>query len=187
MIEADDLIVRVAARASAAAGTLPAPARAAQVEEAEALLGFALPPLLARLYTEVADGGFGPLGNELFPLAGKGRTAVSAYRAERGEPQASDSPHWPEGVLPILDWGCGMYGAVDCLSTSGTVLVFEPNADTGDPADGWFVDQPGLADWLETWLAGGGWYRPDGHDDAELPEPAGWEEAASRLAAPRVA
>ncbi|MFE2544357.1 SMI1/KNR4 family protein [Actinacidiphila glaucinigra] len=187
MTGADDLIGRVAARASAAAGTLPAPARAAQVEEAEAQLGFAIPPLLARLYTEVADGGFGPLGNELFPLAGQGRTVVSAYRAERGAPQASESPHWPEGVLPILDWGCGMYGAVDCLGTSGTVLVFEPNADTGDPADGWFVDEPGLADWLETWLAGGGWYRPDGHDDAELPEPADWEEAVSRLAAPGAA
>lgn len=35
------------------------PAKAAEVDEAERRLGYALPPLLRRLYTEVADGGFG--------------------------------------------------------------------------------------------------------------------------------
>ncbi|MEU0183891.1 SMI1/KNR4 family protein [Streptomyces sp. NPDC006207] len=179
---ADDLVVRAAAKAGATTGTLPAPARAAQVAEAEALLGFAIPPLLARLYTEVANGGFGP-GYELFPLVGQGCSAVAAYQARRAESQAAASPHWPEGVLPILDWGCGMYGAVDCRSASGTVLIFEPNADTGDWSDGWFVDERSLADWLGTWLAGGGWYRLDGHGDDELPEPGRWEEAATRLAA----
>lgn len=85
---ADDLVVRAAAKAGATTGTLPAPARAAQVAEAEALLGFAIPPLLARLYTEVANGGFGP-GYELFPLVGQGCSAVAAYQARRAESQAA--------------------------------------------------------------------------------------------------
>ncbi len=37
-------------------------------------------------------------------------------------------PHWPRGVLPILDWGCAMYAAVDCLQPHAPILLFEPNA-----------------------------------------------------------
>jgi hypothetical protein len=36
------------------------PTTAAQVDTAEEALGFAIPPILRRLYTEVANGGFGP-------------------------------------------------------------------------------------------------------------------------------
>jgi hypothetical protein len=41
---------------------LPAlgPATAETIGEAEGIIGFPLPPLLRRLYLEVADGGFGP-------------------------------------------------------------------------------------------------------------------------------
>jgi hypothetical protein len=40
--------------------TVAPPASVAEVDAAEATLGFAIPPLLRRLYTEVGNGGFGP-------------------------------------------------------------------------------------------------------------------------------
>jgi hypothetical protein len=55
----DEAIVE-AVRGSAGLGSLPAPATPEAVTEAEKLIGFPLPPLLRRLYLEVANGGFGP-------------------------------------------------------------------------------------------------------------------------------
>jgi hypothetical protein len=104
----DGLLSRVAERAMQEAERDLSCATQEQVSEAEAMLGFPLPPLLARLYREVGNGGFGP-DYQLFPLIGpEGRTAVSVYQGEL-------SPgRWPAGILPVLDWGCGMYAAVDC-------------------------------------------------------------------------
>ncbi|WP_324605299.1 hypothetical protein [Streptomyces sp. NRRL F-2664] len=47
----------------------------------------------------------------------------------------------------------------------------------------WFLDSTGLAAWLETWLAGTGWFEEDAcdRDDVVLPQP--WGRAAGRLAA----
>ncbi|TKA11245.1 SMI1/KNR4 family protein [Actinacidiphila oryziradicis] len=148
----DDLIRRVRARAEDEAPTLPVCASPQSLAEAEELLGFALPPLLARLYSEVAGGGFGP-DYKLLPLIGEGRTAVTVYRTERTRSQTDPVPHWPHGVLPILDWGCAMYAAVDCLQPAAPVLLFEPNAIKDWP-DAWFQDSPSLAGWLTAWLSG---------------------------------
>jgi hypothetical protein len=52
---------------------------------------------------------------------------------------------WPEGVLPILTWGCGMYAAVDCHHP-------------GDPGQAWWVDSAGLAAWFEHYLNDDVWW-----------------------------
>lgn len=78
----DDLLRRVLVKAAADTERLSPPATAEEVENAERILGFELPPVPARLYGEVANGGFGP-DSHLLPLTGDGRTAVSDYREER--------------------------------------------------------------------------------------------------------
>ncbi|WP_435974790.1 SMI1/KNR4 family protein [Streptomyces sp. Qhu_M48] len=181
MTAIEDLVHRVAARARATSRTLPPAAGAERIAEAEEVLGFALPPLLASLYREVANGGYGP-DYHLLPLIGPGRTALSEYRSERSASTEGETPYWPAGVLPILDWGCAMYAAVDCLSETATVLLFEPNAMTDDGAAAWFVDAGSLAEWLETWLAGTGWYHEDADGHEDVAEPTPWEMAASRIA-----
>ncbi|MFJ4872601.1 SMI1/KNR4 family protein [Streptomyces sp. NPDC088757] len=181
MTAIDALISRVAAKAGATSPDLPPVAGAEEVAEAEAALGFALPPLLASLYREVASGGYGP-DYQLLPLIGPGRTVLSEYRSERSASAGGGTPYWPAGVLPILDWGCAMYAAVDCLGETATVLLFEPNAPTDDGAAAWFVDAGSLAKWLETWLAGTGWYREDADEREDVAEPTPWETAASRIA-----
>lgn len=59
---ADDELVR-AIQGAPENAALPAPAELSAVEDAEDRIGFAIPPLLRRLYLEVANGGFGPRGD----------------------------------------------------------------------------------------------------------------------------
>ena len=186
----DDLVDRVAARAAAGSAALPARIPDKQIKIAEQRLGFVLHPLLTRLYREVADGGFGP-DYQLLPLFGPGESVVGEYAlrreaasgpqqpAEPGEVVPQDQ-RWPAGVVPILTWGCAMYACVDCFDPDGQVLLFEPNAYLGGPGvECWFLDSASLQAWLETWLAGTGWFEPDADGRDDMPQP--WLHAAARL------
>jgi len=177
----DELIQRVATNAAQTCrAPVPPVVADAEIDDAEQRLGLALLPLLCRLYREVANGGFGP-DYTLLPLSGAKNSLVEQYLALTAEREDGERV-WPVGVVPILDWGCGMYAAVDCASAAGTVLLFEPNAGPADWAEAWFVDAWSLADWLETWLAGSGWYRQDADEQGQAVELAPWDAAGSRLA-----
>ncbi|MCX4690707.1 SMI1/KNR4 family protein [Kitasatospora purpeofusca] len=183
MNDFNELVSRVAA-ASVAGEVLRPPVSATELGEAERELGFRLHPLLAALYQKVGNGGFGPAASVL-PLSGgpdaHWETSVVQGYLDRIPREGSDTWwSWPEGVVPVLDWGCAMLACVDCRSEDGTVLLFEPNAIAGqDVSSGWFVDAGSLAEWLEAWLDGRGWYEADPADgDFEL---VPWADAASRL------
>ncbi|MGW6204892.1 SMI1/KNR4 family protein [Streptomyces sp. NPDC055089] len=181
MIDIDDLVQRIAIRAASENEALPAPVNDVQIAEAEARMGFDLHPLLARLYREVADGGFGP-DCRLLPLSGPGSSSAGEYLTRRVASLGVEHPQWPEGVVPILTWGCAMYAGVDCLSEDGQVLLFEPNPYSGGSWEQcWFLDSASLVTWLETWLAGTGWFEEDAFDRDGLVEPQAWDQAASRL------
>ncbi len=74
--------------------------------------------LLARLYREVANGGFGP-GYQLFPGAGQGRTTVEAFHTERAESQGEADPHGPTGDGTEADEPRPWERAAARLSASG--------------------------------------------------------------------
>lgn len=149
---------------------LPAPLGNEEIARAEGILGFALPPLLAALYTRVGDGRFGP-GQGLLPL----RHAVRAYGTQR-----RSGWRWPEGVLPIADFGCGTYACVDCRSQQAKVLLFDPNP--GEPDLAWSLDTPSLEGWLRGWLDGTAWFCEESAlgEETEL-ELLPWEEFRSRI------
>ncbi|MGW2858204.1 SMI1/KNR4 family protein [Streptomyces sp. NPDC001205] len=165
-------------------GQTQLPVSAADVEEAERQLGFPLHPLLTALYRQVGNGGFGPM-DAILPLTivpdhPDGESAVQGYLDRIPPADAETWWAWPEGVLPILDWGCGMYACIDCQSEDGAVLLFEPNAISNqDVSAAWFVDAGSLAEWLETWLSGEGWYEENAMDGGFDMQP--WAEATSRL------
>ncbi len=172
MTEHEQLLRQVADKARTTRpwgrASLPEPIDAATLARAETLLGFALPPLLAELYLRTGDGGFGPEYG-LLPLLDSTPSgepaAVAQYHANRESGRDDPDRAWPEGVLPISHWGCGMYACVDCRSPQATVLLFDPNP--GDPDHAWFLDAPGLADWLHSWIRGTGWYE-EGNEEADL-------------------
>lgn len=152
------------------------------IEIAEAELGFALPPLLVRLYCEVGDGLFGP-GGRLLPLVdGADETVVGEYNAFMGKRDDSGFA-WPAGVVPILTWGSGMYAAVDCLSDKAPVRLFEPNdvSEADDWANAWYTDAEDLGSWLESWMSTDAWFSEHANPD-QVHEPASWVDVTQRLA-----
>ncbi|WP_141812179.1 SMI1/KNR4 family protein [Nocardia bhagyanarayanae] len=176
MIDYTRLLNRISARARDEGLPLLAPITDTELVEAESRLGFALHPLLADVYRQIADGGFGPEYQLLRLLDGDAETVVSAYLANRASGAGTEWA-WPEGVVPILTWGCGMYACVDCRSDEGTVLLFEPNP--GDPDAAWFLDTPSLAQWFEDYLDDTGWWvrLEDGEDVDDMPL---WPHARAR-------
>lgn len=171
MSDHDELLSRVLARADRDHSDRPAPLREVTVRQAEVLLGCRLPPLLAALYQRVGNGGFGP-DYHLLPLMGDGtdESAVGRYLSNRKD-DAGTVWAWPEGMLPILHWGCAMYAAVDCRSADAPVLLFDPALD--DPHSAWYLDSPSLAQWLEHWIADTGWWvlAEQGEDVDMIPWP----------------
>jgi len=111
------------------------------LDRAEAQCGVRLPALLRRLYAEVENGGFGP-GAGLVGVDGghtdvDGRTSSALYAELR-------SQGWPEGLVPLCDWGGGAWSAIDCQDERIVTM------DASGPTRTRFT----LASWLEAWVSG---------------------------------
>lgn len=159
----DELLA--ALRARLAPNARP-PLDEATLREAEARLGFALPPLLRRLYGEVSNGDFGPRFRPLTMVGEnlklpENETVVLVYRMYRDNPptEADYDPElpdnvppaeWPERLLQVCDWGCAIYSLVDCSQPEMPVM-------RNDNPKSWTVlahEAPSLHEWLERWLDG---------------------------------
>ncbi len=100
---------------------LPYPLLEQDIANAEDAPGFHLPDLLRQLYLQVANGGFGPGQNYPFP-GGMNRLSQSvelyvrqrSYGPDDGDWEVNEVV-WPEGLLPICDWGCGRFSSLDCI------------------------------------------------------------------------
>jgi hypothetical protein len=157
---------------------LPAPLRQEDIERAEVRLGLNLHPLLAAVYRDFANGGFGPDYQLLSLVDGPTPERVVDLYLDNRRQYAGTAWAWPEGVLPILTWGCGMYACVDCRSEKGTVLLFEPNP--GDPDLAWYEDAPSLEEWFEGYIRGTGWWDKLGAgEEPEMPPWPDFKERAS--------
>ncbi len=126
------------------------------VAEAEATIGQPLPPLLRRLYLEVANGGVGP-GYGILGLRGghrddTRRTSLDLYRQAHEGPEA----WWPflaPSLLPICHWGCAIYSFIDCSAVDGPMWGWDPNPGPTDET-ALFPSYVGLGEWLEKWIDG---------------------------------
>src|SRR5262249_32902431 len=131
-----------------------------KIADAEKKLGFQLPPLLRRIFNEVANGGFGDsygfLGLVGGPVNEDGKDATSLYLSYR-QP-CPDDPHWlwPIGLLPLCHLGCAMYHCVQCTEPDAPIIWFEPNphVDGESWEDSFIPFYPSLADYLQAWLDG---------------------------------
>jgi SMI1 / KNR4 family (SUKH-1) len=133
--------------------TLPGRARPAAVEGIETELGFSLPPVLRRVYLEVADGGFGP-GGGLMPIA----DTAAAYARLRTGAELPRARTWPERLLPVVGVDPG-YDCVDASSPQGRVVAWDPDGlaeFSGEKAWNRSFSEvaPSVEAWLEEWVGG---------------------------------
>ncbi len=128
------------------------PASQELVDDAEHELGYPLPPLLRRLYLEVANGGFGPGYGILGLRGGHGvaptGTAIDLYRRFR---EGEQPP--PASLFPVCDWGCAIASFVDCSDSGAAMWGLDPNL-VDDNAHALFRQEMGLAEWLQLWIEG---------------------------------
>jgi hypothetical protein len=123
-------------------------------------LSFELPPLLQRIYTEVANGGFGYSYGFLGLSGGMenedGNDAVLQYLMYRKPDPDDPLWKWPDALLPIGHLGCAMYHCVQCMHMNAPVVWFEPNPhELGQSWDSSFIPfAPSLAEYLSAWLSG---------------------------------
>jgi len=116
-----------AVRLSIGPDALP-PASPEAVAEAEEAIGYPLPPLLRRLYLEVANGGFGPRGGIIgvrgydFHNSDIFADIVESAVAFRAEPGARC-----QGMVQLLDWGCGIASLLDCRDPAGAMWGWDSN------------------------------------------------------------
>jgi hypothetical protein len=161
--------------------TTPAPAEdltlatAADVARAEVTLGLRFPGFLARLYGEVADGGFGP-GTGLISLE---RLVRETQELRRGDVLPRNRT-WPETLVPIVERDPGWY----CVDVgSGAVFEWDPEDLEERSSEARFQKSfTELAPSLEAWLAK--WLRRMDAADRKPSEEERWARMAARAQTP---
>jgi hypothetical protein len=137
---------------------LPAPASVSDFRRAEALLGCTLPPAIAHIYSAVANGGFGP-GYGLVGIGG-GRPGFSDWRGQR---HCEDEYvilrddagiTWPAQLMPLCDWGCGIYSCADASRPDAPIFTAFCDALYDDPSHAVMPANCTFAGWLQAWADG---------------------------------
>lgn len=141
------------------------PVTAMALQVAERVIGFKFPDLLRAIYLQVGNGGFGPEYGIVGTRGGVKLDRVTletCYRDLMKLTRKNPVWRWPKGLLPLANYGCGMWSCIDCEYQKLPMILWDPNNLDGD-LDGadarlnWgnsFWDQ-GLSFrlWLEAWLA----------------------------------
>ncbi|MEU8608467.1 SMI1/KNR4 family protein [Actinoplanes sp. NPDC048791] len=149
----DEIVAAISARVDAGRGAdspepFPQdPASEEALAEAEQTIGFPLPPLLRRLYLEVANGGFGPFGGVEGVEDGYASEdgMLVDYVQWRDEEIPDDVPAWTPGVVSFCNFGGAMWALLDCRTPEGRMLFLDQS--TLHPLD------LTLSQWFERWLS----------------------------------
>ena len=136
----------------------PPNAAISQVEltAVEASLGFALPPVIRRISTEIADGGFGPAwginrvkhpANLPFGPHWQVRMSVESWHQLYHDEYQESLDHYPRQFIRYCEVGCNISVCVDCTTRHGQVFIDDPNIE---PAIQY--QNQSVIEWLELWL-----------------------------------
>jgi hypothetical protein len=149
----DEIIAKI--REFAEADPLPPPAPVEAVAELEAAVGHPMPPLLRRLYCEVANGGFGTDG-DVVSLNDSGRwfsdeeSLIDIHRNWSAPHERMDL--YPNHILPLATMGCAIWWCIDLSTPTGDMWGWDPNALC--ERHRLFPERFTLAEWLTDWLQG---------------------------------
>jgi hypothetical protein len=142
-----------------------APLAAKNLQVAERAVGFRFPELVRAIYLKVGNGGFGPQYGIVGTRGGAkldGCTLESCYRDMLMLQNENAVWRWPTGLLPLANYGCGMWSCVDCEYKRLPMILWDPNnldseLDAADARLNWgnsFWDQSAsLKTWLNRWLS----------------------------------
>jgi hypothetical protein len=141
--------------------TVAPPATMAEVDAAEVALGFTIPLLLRRLYTEVGNGGFGPNygleGVPTIPPVSGTADIVALYEMYSSEPPPEHPAQvWPRELVPLISGGCLYMECVYFTEPPHRVVLFDGNSGKWDqPISEWLSPiAPSLEARLAAWLNG---------------------------------
>jgi hypothetical protein len=109
----------------------PVPPAATRIlRVAERALGFHLPDLLRAIYLDVGNGGFGPA----YGIVGmKGGFKLdecsleSCYTRMVALEKDNSVWRWPKRLLPLANYGCGVWSCVDCEYKRLPMILSDPN------------------------------------------------------------
>jgi hypothetical protein len=120
------------------------PASADAIEAAEREMGCHFHQLHGRLFKEVGNGGFGP-GDGLIGIPGGSLDVAgcSVIELRQGLFSDHDKLQMPS-VVPLCEWGCGIWSCVDC--ETGAILSMSES--------GLRDLEQGLHSWFEDWICG---------------------------------
>jgi hypothetical protein len=94
-----------------------------QIAATEAAIGFKLPQLFKEIFRRIGNGGFGP-GYGLIGVHGGYADFKGEHLAELGQELGA----LDRKVVPICNWGCGIYSCLDCAKPEAPVTIFNPQA-----------------------------------------------------------
>ena len=138
----------------------------AALKTVESKLGFPFPEFVRSLYLEVANGGFGPAYGIVGIKGGakiEGGTLETHIRELVNLSRQNDVWQWPEKLLPLASYGCGMWACVDCDYKRLPMILWDPNnlddeLESSDARTDWrnsFWDQQmSVQQWLQGWVDG---------------------------------
>jgi hypothetical protein len=115
----DDEVVETV-RAAARARILPPLATPDAIADAEQIIGFRMPPLLRRLYSEVANGGVGP-DDGILGVSGGHPQGNFFDIAELYQDGPDPSGRVRAGLVLLYDWGCTIWSLVDFRDPAGAM------------------------------------------------------------------
>lgn len=166
----DALLERLHALAWGAGGVVPYPTAMptgpfpplalSELERAEQKIGYRLPDLLRRIYTEIGDGGFGPEGG-LASLTDGHRPPGTLTDWHCALTIHDQRPGWapPRSWFFLTGGGCSMEWYVSLIAVDHPVLLYDADGwvpEWGqEPHDGLRYATSSLRHWLWTWADGG--------------------------------
>jgi hypothetical protein len=92
-----------------------------QIAATEVAIGFELPRILKEILMRIGNGGFGP-GYGLIGVHGGYADFKGEHLVELGQELGA----LDRKVLPICNWGCGIYSCLDCAKHEAPVSIFNP-------------------------------------------------------------
>jgi hypothetical protein len=138
--------------------TIASPMTEQELSAAEKQLGFPLPDLLKKLCAAIGNGGYGP-GYGLIGVMGgakddQGHDAIQLYNLYCQPDPDDPTWKWPEGLLPICNWGCAIYSCIDCMAENAPVIIFDPKMHDESWSQCFIRHKESLASWISAWAGG---------------------------------